>query len=693
VKPEFPDLNRPPVLLPHQFDPDRLQYDVARLADAEWSNHAEKLPNVRVLPLVSVGGGTNNDLAISGPMRETSALLRSPYLREVLATFEHPVSRTQLWWVGPNAAVPSHRDSGYYWYRRLRIHVPVLTDPAVVFECGDRSARLRAGETWYFDNWQRHSLTNGSESPCIHLVIDIRASPDLHRPLEALDAGAQTRASHRHAPHVEPYCFEILTPPEFTNLTRHVRGGAPAHAEAKVEAALTAASASWREIFLRSGNNANAEAEYYLVIDRLRRELANVEFPHDAQRALNIVLTVLRTDDGIGRQGRREFAPRQPAATWSPEVKYRTRDGQASVPSSPRIAAVVKAFREPRTPAVAHETSAVSEASTCVMSREQFTTAARDLHRIGLLEQDLSETALTQPVFIVSAPRSGSTMLFDALKKSDDLWTTGHESHALIEHATGLHPEERQWLSNRLTGDDYTPRLRSLIAHRYAKELRNVQGVYLTGLTMAERRRPFRLLDKTPKNALRIPFLHRLFPDARFVYLYRDPAPNVSSMIEGWRCEQFVTYPHLPGWPYWPWSFLLPPEWPQLRGSPPAEIAGFQWSSANTHIVNDLTALPDCSWIAVSYENLVRNPRPLLQALFRFLNCSWGKAAEEYAARPLPLSPTTLGIPHPDKWLKHEHVIRPLLPALTAIRARAQELEGKTPFRFGGSNHSLRDLA
>lgn len=651
MKLKSPGLKPALVRLPHQFNSDRLQREVARLSDADWNNDPEGSPGLRVAPLVSVGGAANNDLAISGPMRETSALTRSPYLRQVLAAFERPVSRTHLLGVGPNAALPSRQDSGYYWYRRARIHVPVLTNPAVIFECGNSSAHMRAGETWHLDNRQAHSLINGSESPCVHLVIDLKTSP------------AVSQASP-----IEPYCFEVLTAEEFTTLAGCIREGAPDHAQKKVNAALTAASECWQEVYLRSGNSARAEAEYYLVIERLRRELAEVELEGEARWALDIILSVLRTDDGLRRQGRRGSVSGQPVVAWNAEARYRANDRNASVPS-PRIAAVVKAFHEPRTIEEAHE------AANHVLRREQFAVASRDLHRIGLLEQDLSETILRDPVFIVSTPRSGSTMLFDALRKSEDLWTIGHESHALLEQGTGLHPEEREWSSNRLTADDCSPKLKSLLTHRYARELRNIQDVYLTTLTMEERQTGFRLLDKTPKNALRIPFLRGIFPDARFVYLYRDPGPNISSMIEGWRSGQFITYRRLPEWPYWPWSFLLAPGWRQLRGSPPAEIAAFQWSSANAHIIGDLAALPACSWIAISYENLVCNPRQALQALFRFLNCSWGQAAEEYARCSLPLSPTTLGAPHPDKWRKHEHIIRPLLPELNAILTRAKEME------------------
>src|SRR3569833_2327768 len=186
MKPEFTDPTRALVRLPHQFEPLRLQGDILRLSQAEWSSHPERIPGVSILPLVSVGGGRNADLAISGPMRETSALMRSPWLRQVLAAFEAPVSGTQLLRIGPNATLPPRRRSGYNWYRRIRIHVPVLTNPAVTFECGPASAHLHAGESLGVDLWRKHSLTNRPDSPCIHLVVDLKVSAEALRTGEQL---------------------------------------------------------------------------------------------------------------------------------------------------------------------------------------------------------------------------------------------------------------------------------------------------------------------------------------------------------------------------------------------------------------------------------------------------------------------------------------------------------------------------
>ena len=38
-----------------------------------------------------------------------------------------------------------------------------------------------------------------------------------------------------------------------------------------------------------------------------------------------------------------------------------------------------------------------------------------------------------RPVFIMSAPRSGSTLLFETLQRAPALYTIGSESHRLIE--------------------------------------------------------------------------------------------------------------------------------------------------------------------------------------------------------------------------------------------------------------------
>ena len=120
---------------------------------------------------------------------------------------------------------------------------------------------------------------------------------------------------------------------------------------------------------------------------------------------------------------------------------------------------------------------------------------------------------------------------------------------------------------------------------------------------------PLRLLEKTPKNALRVPFLAAAFPDASFVYLYRDPRETISSMLDAWRSGRFVTYRDLPGWGGPPWSLLLTPGGAELVGRPWWRSWPRQWATTTTTLLDDLAALDPGRWCVASYDRLVADPR------------------------------------------------------------------------------------
>ena len=180
------------------------------------------------------------------------------------------------------------------------------------------------------------------------------------------------------------------------------------------------------------------------------------------------------------------------------------------------------------------------------------------------------------------------------------------------------------------------------------------------------------MLEKTPKNSLRIPFLSSVFPEGIFIYLYRDPRETLASMIEAWSSGRFRTYPQLPGWTGPQWSLLLVPGWRELIGRPLADVVAAQWETATRLMLDDLEALPAQRRLAVRYDALVADPQGELARLAGAVGLGWDRAVDG----GLPLSRYTLTEPKPDKWRKHEAEILPRLAGIQATMDRAARFAG-----------------
>jgi hypothetical protein len=178
------------------------------------------------------------------------------------------------------------------------------------------------------------------------------------------------------------------------------------------------------------------------------------------------------------------------------------------------------------------------------------------------------------------------------------------------------------------------------------------------------------VVEKTPKNALRVPFLKTIFPDALFIYLYREARDNVSSIIDAWNSGRFVTYPQLPEWEGLPWSLLLIPEWRALRRKSLAEIAAAQWSVANQTIVDDLGRLPADRWCTVNYDQFIAAPQEQMLRLCKFAGLQW----DQNLNSDLPHSRHTLTPPNPNKWERNAAALGTVLPHLEPLAARTRKL-------------------
>ncbi len=277
---------------------------------------------------------------------------------------------------------------------------------------------------------------------------------------------------------------------------------------------------------------------------------------------------------------------------------------------------------------------------------------------------------MTGPVVLLGAPRSGTTVLFEALGRSSGLWSLGTESHGILEGP--FHPSRRGWESNALSGEDLdgptAASLRAAFRERVqpgdlwrAKERRRAggrgpaYGAARVGVLLRRRAGRVRLLEKTPKNCLRIPFLRALLPDATFVFLRRDGRPTVSSLMDGWRApDTYETYEvpeplRMPGYDGSRWCFVLPPGWRGMAERPLEEVCALQWRACVEGVLAHLPALRDAGAVhEIAYEDLVARPREVLEGTLRRLGLPWEEGILPGDGRLEVVNAVTA--PDPEKW-------------------------------------------
>jgi len=278
------------------------------------------------------------------------------------------------------------------------------------------------------------------------------------------------------------------------------------------------------------------------------------------------------------------------------------------------------------------------------------------------------------PVIVVSAPRSGSTLLFEQLSTRPGLWSIGGESHGVFRAFPHLRAENAQLDSGCLLASHADERTVDAFRRCMAFLLRNHNGEPWIGMRPEDRPPTVTLLEKTPRNALNVPFLLRVFPDARFIYLYRDARATIASLVEAWqfglKTGRFVTFRDLPGWDRAAWCFLLPRGWRDLVGKTLFDIAAFQWAACSDKLLDDLEMLEDGRCSAVAYEELVGAPSQTIRRLAEFAQVE--DRGINAGNGPLPLSRTTLSPPDPDKWRRWEREIDAVEAVFTASERRAR---------------------
>lgn len=194
----------------------------------------------------------------------------------------------------------------------------------------------------------------------------------------------------------------------------------------------------------------------------------------------------------------------------------------------------------------------------------------------------------TSPVFLFSLPRSGSTLLQKILSTHVDI-STKSELWFLLPHIEALQSKytfsqysnlslknATNALLEQLPGgeDDYYQALRALSDSLYGRLTKNNEKY---------------LLDKTPRYYLIIKEIVKIYPDAKFIFLFRNPLAIAASVVESFNRGQLGDYRHRI-------DLYLGPKM----------------------LADGYGHIKDCSFV-VHYENLVREPLSTLKDLCEYL--------------------------------------------------------------------------
>ncbi|MDF1698372.1 MAG: aspartyl/asparaginyl beta-hydroxylase domain-containing protein [Saprospiraceae bacterium] len=163
---------------PFQFDAERLVDDLNSISEHDWSPQIYKMNysgKWTSLALISPNG-KNDTFSTSNARqgtRPTAILEKSPYFKEVFATFQSPFITARLLRLNAHSEIKPHRDFKLgYEDNNFRLHIPIITNAQVEFVMEGEQIVMQAGECWYTNVNYTHSVANRSDQDRIHLVID-----------------------------------------------------------------------------------------------------------------------------------------------------------------------------------------------------------------------------------------------------------------------------------------------------------------------------------------------------------------------------------------------------------------------------------------------------------------------------------------------------------------------------------------
>ena len=125
-----------------------------------------------------------------------------------------------------------------------------------------------------------------------------------------------------------------------------------------------------------------------------------------------------------------------------------------------------------------------------------------------------------KPIFIIGAPRSGTNILRDTLTSNKNFVTWDCDEINYIWRYKSIFKK-----SDELKVKDITSEKRNYIRSQFEN---------INNKSKTNSKDDIFLIEKTCANCLRIAFIYSLFPEAKFIYIKRNPFDTISSIKQRW---------------------------------------------------------------------------------------------------------------------------------------------------------------
>ncbi len=266
------------------------------------------------------------------------------------------------------------------------------------------------------------------------------------------------------------------------------------------------------------------------------------------------------------------------------------------------------------------EPTPISLGTIRTLARKTWRTERKNYVRLGRTRRLTSKRLaasilpnLDRAVFVVGAARSGTTFLGDCVGHLPEI---SYHFEPPATKAAGRYVAEGLW--------------------GYRRSRWFFRSVY-AWLMRVELEGGLRFSEKTPTNALIIPFLARAFRDSQFIHIVRDGRDAAASHIDQpWlRRDSLGTGRREPGGylygPYAQW-WVEPDRHAEFEGTSDIHRMAWAWRAYVEAGLRDGRALPPERYLEVRYEDLVTNPTAISIQVLDFLGITTESSRRHFTA-------------------------------------------------------------